>query len=66
MNDSRVEIDVGEVRRKDSAILVVDADGRKAWLPLSQVEFLEHEYQGSQLLLKLLIPEWLAIEKGLV
>ena len=65
MNDSRVEVDVEEIRRTDAAILVRDADDKQIWLPLSQVVILEEDFLpgGS---MKLLIPEWLAIEKGLV
>ena len=40
------------------------ADDKQIWLPLSQVVILEEDFLpgGS---MKLLIPEWLAIKKGL-
>ena len=65
MSKPRVEIDVQEVRKTDAAILVRDADDHEIWLPLSQVVILEEDFLpgGS---MKLLIPEWLAIKKGLV
>ena len=65
MNDSRVEIDVEKRGETKDAILVRDADDKQIWLPLSQVVILEEDFLpgGS---MKLLIPEWLAIEKGLV
>ena len=64
MSDERVEIDVEKIRSTEAAILVRDADDREVWLPLSRVEILEQNYAGDQV--KLLIPEWLAIKKGLV
>ena len=64
MSNERVEIDVEFVDSTESAILVEDADDKKIWLPLSQVEILEEALSGEGL--KLSIPEWLAIEKGLV
>lgn len=60
----RVEVDVEEVKRTDEAILVEDSEGQKHWLPLSQVVILEEEFTPGPM--KLSIPEWLAIEKGLV
>ena len=64
MSSTKVEIDVDEIRRTDAAILVADADDNQKWLPLSQVVILEEDFLpgGS---MKLLIPEWLAIKKGL-
>ena len=64
MSDSRVEIDVEKIRATEAAILVRDADDNQIWLPLSQVEILEQNFAGDQV--KLSIPEWVAIEKGLV
>ena len=65
MRDERVEVDVEEIRRTDAAILVADADDNQIGLPLSQVVILEEDvFPGG--LIKLSIPEWLAIEKGLV
>ena len=64
MSAARVEIDVEKIRATEAAILVRDADDNQIWLPLSQVEILEQNFAGDQV--KLLIPEWLAIKKGLV
>ena len=64
MSAAKVEIDVEKIRATEAAILVRDADDREVWLPLSQVEILEQNWAGDQV--KLLIPEWLAIEKWLV
>ena len=64
MSATKVEIDVEKIRATEAAILVRDADDNQLWLPLSQVEILEQNFSGDQV--KLLIPEWLAIKKGLV
>ena len=65
MSSTKIEVDVEEIRRTDAAILVADADDKQIWLPLSQVVILEEDvFPGG--LIKLSIPEWLAIEKGLV
>ena len=68
MSYELVEIDAEEVRRTIAAILIKDADGRKHWLPLSQIEILEEEDVDSneEPLVKFMIPEWLAIKHGLV
>ena len=59
------EIDVQEIHRTESAILVLDAEDRKAWLPLSQVIILEEDLIPGGVT-KLLIPVWLAMEKRLI
>ena len=59
------EIDVWEIRRTEAAILVMDAEDRKAWLPLSQVKILEDGFCGDAPM-KLLIPEWLAMKTRLI
>ena len=54
-----------EIRLKtDHAILVHDGK-REAWLPLSQIEDADDVLEPGHHV-ELLIPEWLATEKGLV
>ena len=65
MSDDRVEIDVEEVRRTANAILVKDADDIEHWLPLSQIDILEGEVFGEGLI-KIEVPEWLAIKEEFV
>lgn len=65
MSDFRVEVDVQEIRRTKSAILVLDADDREVWLPLSQVAILEEDLLPGGVM-KLLIPEWLAMKTRLI
>ena len=62
MGSERVEIDVDRIRTTQKAMLVMDADDKEFWLPLSQIEILEANLHNEQI--KLSIPEWLAIEKG--
>jgi hypothetical protein len=47
-----------------AAYLVEDANERDVWLPKSQVEPAEGDEKG--MVTTFLVPEWLAIEKGLV
>lgn len=58
----RVEVYAEEVRRTELAILIKHADG-ECWLPLSEIYIIEEEGFDP---LRLSVPEWLAIEKGLV
>ena len=61
----RVEIDAEEVTRTEQAILIKHADG-ECWLPMSRIYIIEEESFDDAGPLKLSVPEWLAIEKGLV
>lgn len=66
MNEVRksnlVDVVVVAHRDTDKAVLVSDGSGRRAvWLPLSQIEIV---YRDRDAIVTL--PEWLAIEKGLV
>ena len=58
--------DVGVVRRTDSALLCV-IDGKEVWIPVSQIdddsEVFDDGENGEG---KLVITEWIAIQKGLV
>ena len=57
------EVTVRLVQQTERAILVNDSDDpdKAVWLPKSQVEF---EERGD--LIEVTMPEWLAIERGLV
>jgi hypothetical protein len=58
------EIEVQIQHETGMAVLVKNADGRKAWLPLSQVEVRPCENGSGLNVIEL--PEWLAEEKELV
>lgn len=61
-----IDVTVTFKRATDKALLVNDGD-RDIWLPLSQVkcdEDLRTADEGD--VLELLVPEWLAKEKGLI
>lgn len=62
-----VELTVRLVRdnANDKAILVETDKEEKVWLPRSEIEFELVEGQNSQMI-RVQIPEWLAIDKGLV
>lgn len=63
---STVTINVKVVERTDLALLV--SDGRKeAWVPLSQIEDTIEEEDGmfGVNITAIIIPEWLATDKGL-
>lgn len=64
---STIKINVKVVERTDLALLV--SDGRKeAWVPLSQIEEVIEEPTGSFGLVtttSIVIPDWVAREKGL-
>lgn len=65
MTDARLtDITVRLVQQTERAILVCDSDDldKAVWLPKSQVEF--EEKPGG--LAEVTLPEWLAIERGLV
>ena len=48
--------------KTEKALLFNDGGGKEVWLPLSQIEDQEEE-NG---ILTIIIPEWLAIDEGLV
>lgn len=65
MADARLtDITVRLVQQTERAILVTDSDDleKAVWLPKSQVEFVE-KADG---IVEVTLPEWLAIERGLV
>ena len=63
-----VEINAVQMARTKGAILILDENDKEHWLPLSQVKILEEEDvdAGEEPIVKLEIPEWLAIKEGLV
>lgn len=67
MSNSRapVEFPDAKVKRTTPSALLVEVDGRKVWVPRSQLlEENDVSEEGEEGLL--VIPEWLAIERGLV
>ena len=66
-DDARVEIAAWLVAKGTTYIIIMDTDHKKYWLPTSQIEILEQEdtTHDEEPIVKLLIPEWLAIKKGL-
>lgn len=62
---SAVKINVKVVERTDLALLV--SDGRKdAWVPLSQIEeFIEESGPFGPVVVAIVVPDWLAADKGL-
>jgi len=62
---STVKINVKVVERTDLALLV--SDGRKeAWVPLSQIEeVIEEPGLFGPAITAIVVPEWLAADKGL-
>ena len=57
-----VEVDVKILLETKEALLVFDGDN-EVWLPKSQIEYDFFE-KGKEITIE--IPEWIAIEKGLV
>lgn len=69
MKSDLVDIEVYVVRDEliDAAILVQEHfDSKKIWLPRSQIEIAYLNQQKVAPLAVVTMPEWLAIEKGLV
>ena len=64
MKSDLVDLEVHVHHSTDKAILVsLDGDSRKTkWLPMSQIEYV---YKGKARA-EVTLPEWLAVEKGLV
>ncbi len=64
MRSDIVDIEVLVLHRTEMAAHVKDGSGRKAWLPLSQIEIYPPE--GSSTYSTVSLPEWLALEKELI
>ncbi|PWE26688.1 hypothetical protein C4N9_20725 [Pararhodobacter marinus] len=64
MRSNLTEIDVEVTHRTEKAVLVHTGDKEKSvWLPLSQVELHDTGIPGIE---AVVLPEWLATEKGLI
>lgn len=64
MKSDLIDIDVECTARTEKAVLVHTGDKSKAaWLPLSQCEI---ESSGVAGIETVTLPEWLALEKGLI
>ena len=57
-----VDVEVVEKHRTDRAVLI-ESERDDVWLPLSQIEI---EPSGDGLTQICTMPEWLAVEKGLI
>lgn len=63
MSQELIELSLDLVKKSDGALLVSDGDN-EAWLPKSLIEYDEEPERGRSIDIEL--PEWLAIEKGLI
>ena len=64
MRSNIIDIDVEVTARTAKAVLVHDGDKSKAvWLPLAQIEISQTSITGIE---TVTLPEWLALEKGLI
>lgn len=63
-SDGYVYID-GEVRHITERAVLIHDGKREAWIPLSKIEDSDDEIAVGKHL-EILIPEWLAIDKGLI
>ncbi len=59
------ELAVSFVRQSDDAILIEDANGKKIWLPKSQLTNWDHNTPEG-VIVEIVLAEWLAIKEGLV
>ena len=64
MKSNLIDIDVEVTTRTEKAVLVHTGDKEKAaWLPLSQIEISHSGFAGIE---TITLPEWLAMDKGLI
>ena len=64
MKSNIIDIDVEVTARTEKAVLVHTGDKAKAaWLPLSQIEIGPSGFAGIE---TVTLPEWLALDKGLI
>lgn len=63
MADEGIEMTADFVRETEKAILINDGDN-EVWLPKSQIDYHLDEFKGVVYINDL--PEWLAVDKGLV
>jgi hypothetical protein len=57
-----VELELTRIKATDKAVLVEDGAGAQSWLPRKHIAKLEEGMFGA---IRVTIPTWLAIEKGL-
>ena len=64
MKSNIIDIDVEVTHRTEMAVLVHTGDKENAvWLPVSQIEISDSGFEGIE---TITLPEWLALEKGLI
>ena len=64
MKSNIIDIDVGVTHRTQKAVLVHTGNKEESvWLPLSQIEIQHSGFGGIE---TVTLPEWLALEKGLI
>lgn len=64
MKSNVIDIDVQVLRETDKAAMVtLDVPDNGVWLPKSQIELSETGIAG---IMTVTLPEWLALEKGLI
>ena len=60
-----IEFNLKIKAKTDSAIMVEDFDGDNVWLPLSQIELEDDDFEvGDEQTID--VPEWLAFDKKLI
>jgi len=64
-NNDPVEVNCTYVRRAGASIVIEDAEGKELLLPLSQIQ-LDPERPDPMENLTVTMPEWLAVNRGLV
>ena len=64
MKSNIIDIDVEVTARTEKAVLAHTGNKEQAvWLPLSQIEIAPSEFGGIE---TVTLPEWLALDKGLI
>ena len=64
MKSDLIDLDVQVLRETEKAVLVtLDVPENGVWLPKAQIELNETVVRG---IMTLTLPEWLAIERGLI
>lgn len=63
-NKDLVEIDLTIKAETDMALLVDDGCIEEVWLPKSQIQYDEDAEVGDTIIVD--VPEWLALDKGLI
>jgi len=64
MSDSTIEVEGVFLHETDKAVLL-DVDGEDVWLPFSEIEELDTTTLDGAEFRTYLVPEWLAIKKGI-